>query len=252
MRGIDVDDPTLIEIHAEMVKAKPLLRSAFQSFYEQMFAAADEAGAPTEIEIELGSGGGFIKEVRPSVVTTDVRSLATLDRYLDAQNMDFDDEVVSRFYAINVFHHLPKPRLFFKELVRVLEPGGVCVLIEPHRGMFSAWLHARLHKDEYFDFSAHEWESSMAAGPMSHANQALADIIFDRDVDIFRSEFGGSLQIDHRAYCLNGLRYLLSGGVNFKQLAPSSLSGVLACIERLMSPVARYWSLHQVTVLRKL
>jgi len=251
VRGVPVDDDSLIEIHAEISRSKPLLRSAFKSFYTQMIESADQLGAPTRCEVELGSGGGFFKEIRPSVITTDVRPLRTLDRALNAEAMDINSESVSRFYAINVFHHLPNPRIFFNELIRVLEPKGVCVLIEPHVGFASSWLHSRIHEDEYFDITMQNWERPQKGGPMSGANQALADIVFGRDQDIFKAEFGSSLRIASKAYCTNGLRYLFSGGVNFRQLAPSFCASLFAGMERALAPIARHWTLHQIIILQK-
>ena len=251
VKDVPVDANSLIEIHAEIVKSKPLLRSAFYSFYDQMIDAADHAGAPTRCEVELGSGGGFLKEVRPSVITTDVRQLDSLDRVLDAEAMEMSSKSVSRFYAINVFHHLANPRLFFNELIRVLEPNGVCVMIEPHSGLVSSWLHSKIHADEYFDLSMATWERPIKGGPLSNANQALADIVFQRDRDLFEKEFGLHLKIVSEAYCLNGLRYLFSGGVNFRQMAPTFCNSLLRGLERALSPAAKHWTLHRLIVLQK-
>lgn len=251
VRGVPVDDDSLIEIHAEISRSKPLLRSAFKSFYTQMIEAADHLGAPTRCEVELGSGGGFLKDIRPSVITTDVRPMGTLDRALNAEAMDIRSESVSRFYAINVFHHLPNPRFFFKELIRVLEPKGVCILIEPHTGLVSSWLHSRIHEDEYFDITMQNWERPQKGGPMSGANQALADIVFERDRHVFQEEFGSGLRIASTDYCMNGLRYLFSGGVNFRQLVPTFCNPLLCATERAFAPVARHWSLHQIIALQK-
>jgi ubiquinone/menaquinone biosynthesis C-methylase UbiE len=78
---------------------------------------------------------------------------------LDAQAMNLADNTVRCIYAINVFHHLPDPDLFLVELVRVLQPGGGCILIEPHCGFVSSLVHRHLHSDEYFDPDAPEWRT---------------------------------------------------------------------------------------------
>jgi hypothetical protein len=44
----------------------------------------------------------------------------------------------------------------------------------------------------------------------------------------------------------------MSGGVNFRQLAPSAIEPLLVRSERLAKPLSRHWSLHQATVIRKL
>lgn len=251
VRGVNVDDNRLLEIHAQVLKDKPLLKSAFQSFYEQMAKSCDKWLPAAGLEVELGSGAGFFRDVRPGLVTSDVRRAAHIDRVLDAQNLDLADGSVRCIYAINVFHHLPDPERFFSELDRVLAPMGGCILVEPHGGFSSALLHRYLHTDERFDPDAPQWKNTEIAGPLSGANQALAHIVFKRDRKKFEASFGRSLEIVSISYAQNGPRYFLSGGLNFRQLLPSWMDGPMRVLEQLASPLARHWSLHQVIVLRK-
>ena len=251
VRGVDVDDNTLLEIHSDILKRKPLLRSAFNTFYRNMSDHCDAHFRVEGLEIELGSGAGFFKSTRPAIITSDVRKSPRIDIELDAQAMPFPDESVRCIYAINVFHHLPDPELFFHELIRVLKPGAGCILIEPHGGPSSAFLHKHLHTDEYYDLSAANWRTCDISGPLSGANQALAHITFTRDRQQFIAKFGNKLEIIHRGYELNALRYLLSGGLNFRQLFPSFLERPLSILEYLGRPLAHYWSLHQIIVIRK-
>ncbi len=173
-RQVEVDDKLLLSIHRQILQEKRLLRSAFLDFYREMTGACDRHFEGEGTEIELGSGAGFLKDVRPQVVTTDVRSAPHIDRHLDAMNMALSDRSARCVYAINVFHHLPDPDRFFQELLRVLVPGGGCVLIEPHSGPLSSIVHKRLHKDEYFDPDESGWKNDKIRGPLSGANQALA------------------------------------------------------------------------------
>jgi SAM-dependent methyltransferase len=249
--GVNVDDNSLLDIHISILREKPLLRSAFETFYRDMAGLCDRFFSVAGIEVELGSGAGFFKSLRPALITSDVRKGPHIDIELNAQAMILSDDSVRCVYAINVFHHLPDPEIFFAELGRVLHPGGGCILIEPHGGFASSLLHRHLHSDEHFDPDAPGWQTSDIGGPLSGANQAMAHIVFQRDLKRFEATHGARLEIVHRAYELNALRYLLSGGLNFRQLAPSFIASPLAFIEKLASPLARYWSLHQVVVIRK-
>jgi SAM-dependent methyltransferase len=251
VQGVDVDDNDLLLIHRNILQGKSLLRSAFTTFYKDMAGKSDGLLVGDGIELELGSGAGFFKSLRPQLITSDVRKGPHIDMEVDAQQMTFADSSVRCIYAINVFHHLPDPERFFAELERVLQPGGGCILVEPHGGFFSALLHRHLHTDEHFDAKAAGWKTSDIQGPLSGANQALAHIVFTRDLQRFNETYGQKLEIVHRGYELNALRYLLSGGLNFRQLLPAWSAGVLALIERLGSPLARHWSLHQMIVIRK-
>lgn len=251
VRGVDVDDNRLLDVHSAILREKKLLRSAFETFYRDMASLCDRFLSAAGTEVELGTGAGFFKELRPALITSDVRKGPHIDMELDAQAMALADNSVRCVYAINVFHHLPDPELFFAELTRVLRPGGGCILIEPHGGYASALLHRHLHSDEHFDTGAQGWRTAHIGGPLSGANQAMAHIVFQRDVARFEAMYGNKLEIVHRGYELNALRYLLSGGLNFRQLLPSFMTYPLAVIEKLLSPLARFWSLHQVIVIRK-
>ena len=203
------------------------------------------------LEIELGTGAGFFKKLKPKLLTTDIRIGPGIDMELDAQAMKLDDGSVKCIYAINVFHHLPEPDKFFAELVRVLQKGGGCILIEPHSGYCSELLHRYLHDNEFFDLNAKEWQTVEINGPLSGANQALAEIVFKRDLKKFEQRYGHSLEIIHKGFELNALRYFFSGGLNFRQFLPSVLAKPLQWTELICRPLARYWSLHQVIVIRK-
>lgn len=250
-RGIHVDDHGLLDIHADILRDKRLLRSTFETFYRDMADLCDRFLVAEGLEVELGAGAGFFKTLRPALITSDIRKGAGIDLVLDAQSMALADNSARCLYAINVFHHLPDPELFFAELVRVLRPGGGCILVEPHGGFASALLHRYLHREEHFDPTAPGWRTTQICGPLSGANQAMAHIIFNRDLARFQATHGQSLELVHRAYELNGLRYIMSGGLSYRQILPSWMERPLALIEKLLTPLARYWSLHEVIVLRK-
>ena len=251
VHGVAVDDNALLAIHMEVLRKKPLLRSAFETFYRIMMGLCDRLLAPHGIEVELGSGAGFFKSMRAGLVTSDIRKGMHIDMELDAQRMQLADASVRCIYAINVFHHLPNPELFFAELCRVLVPGGGCILVEPHNGLCSALLHRNLHTDESFVPDAASWKTTDISGPLSGANQAMAYIVFTRDLARFNSLYGHTLEIAHQGYVLNALRYLISGGLNFRQLLPSVFEPVLRTLEYACKPLARHLSLHQVIVIRK-
>jgi SAM-dependent methyltransferase len=251
VRAVDVDAPDFISVHAQILREKPILHDTFRHFYLQMSRLCDAYVTGSGREIELGSGAGFFPDVRPAVEKSDIRTLPGVSLVLDAQKMDLADSSVRCIYAINVFHHLPEPQLFFSELKRVLSPGGGCILIEPHGGPASAALHRRLHKDEYFDADAIEWSNTNIRGPLSGANQALSSIVFDRDLAKFEREHGQDLHLVHREYCTNSLRYLVSGGLNFRQLLPNASAGALRGVEMCLSPLARFWTFHHALVLRR-
>lgn len=252
VRNICVDENLLLEIHRKIVQKKKLLHSAFNTFYRLMTDCCDEFLTAKGLEIELGSGSGFFKNVRPRLITSDIRTAKYIDMILDAQKMNLKNNSVRVFYGINVFHHLPKPEKFFKEAIRSLKTGGGIILIEPHNGFISSTVHKLLHKNEYFDNKMPGWQNYQIKGPLSGANQALSHIVFIRDRKIFEKKFGGKLIITHQGYVNNWLRYFFSGGVNFKQLLPSFFEKPFIVIEKILSPFAKHLSLHHIIVIKKI
>lgn len=251
LAGVDIDSPDLMDVHRQILSEKPLMRHVFTEFYTQCVALNRKYFSGTGSEIELGAGVSLFKQVFPQVISTDIKPSPHLDRVLDAQAMDLPAASVRAFYAINCFHHLPEPRKFFAELDRVLVPGGGAILIEPYYGAFARLLYTHVHTQEGFDLSQRAWESGLGAGQfMSDANQALSNIVLVRDRAIFEREFP-TLEIVHQATLSNYLRYLLSGGVNFRQLIPGLLEGAVKGLEWVLRPVEASLALHYVIVIRR-
>lgn len=250
VRDVDVDDNDLLILHRQILLDKPMMRHVFEDFYDEMINCRDQYLCKSGSEIELGSGAGFFKSILPSLITSDIRKGEHIDCVLDAQDMSLEDNSVRCIYAINVFHHIPSPQLFFSELIRVCKTGGGCILIEPHSGPVSSFIHSKIHKDEYFNKTEEGWNNVNINGPLSGANQALAHNIFERDKEQFKKLYGESLEIVEIKPLTNGLRYILSGGVNFRQLAPSFIEPLLRIIEWGLSPLSNWLSLHQIIVIR--
>jgi len=54
-----------------------------------------------------------------------------------------------------------------------------------------------------------------------------------------------------QGYELNGLRYLISGGLNFRQLLPSFMDRPIKSLESSGRFLASKWALHEMIVIRK-
>lgn len=251
IKNLDVDSDELIDAHKKNIEKKILLRSAYLYFYKKMQRLSRKYFFVDGHEIELGSGISFFKEIHPKLKTSDIRNVKGLDYYLDAQAMEpIKNNSVRIIYAVNVLHHLPDPNQFFNELVRVLKKGGGCIIIEPHNGLFSRLIHKYLHKDESYDTEG-SWENNHINGPLSGANQALSYIIFERDKEKFEKMYGHDLEVINKSYNLNGLRFFLSGGLNFIQLVPSFMNKPIQFFEKILAPIAKHWTLTRTIVIRK-
>jgi SAM-dependent methyltransferase len=247
--SMDVDGSERMVMHARILQSKPMLKRVFAEFHH-LFRELDlKYLSGTGLRIELGAGVAPVRDTYPDVLATDIVDATGLDRTLDAQAMDLPDNSVRAFYGQNCFHHFPDPSMFFTELERTLVPGGGAILIEPYHGPVASWMYARLFATEGFDKNFPTWEVP-ATGPMNGANQALSYIVFRRDAAQFRNRFP-RLQIAYQAPCRNHFEYLLSGGLNFRQLVPDGLSFLVRGGQWLTRPLNRWISLHHVVVIRK-
>lgn len=250
MSDVQIDSAQRFAAHEAVLQKKAMLRGVFREFHDLLMALdrrhfGDTAG----LRIELGAGVAPIRASYPDVLATDVVENAALDRTLDAQSMDLPDGSVRTFYGQNCFHHLPDPARFFGEVIRVVNPGGGVILIEPYHGPAASFLFKRLFKTEGFDKAMPGW-SAPIDGPMQGANQALSYIVFERDRDVFERTYP-QLEIVESMPLGNYVRYLLSGGLNFRQLAPNASIPFLTLVERVLSPLRAQLALHHIVVIRR-
>jgi len=240
----DLDDPATTLLHAEIVQNKPFLRKLYIDFYKQF---RKSVSAPDEkVLVELGSGGGFIKEVIPNVITSDILELPNVDKVFSAFDMPFEEETVDAFFMVDVLHHITNPRAFFIEALRRLKVGGKVVMIEPANTLWSRFIYKNFHH-ELFDPQG-RWGLE-ETGPLSQGNGAIPWIIFCRDRLIFEREFPALRIISMRNH--TPLRYLLSGGLTLRQLVPSCTYPLVKAAEYLLSPLNNWLGMFQTIELKK-
>jgi SAM-dependent methyltransferase len=249
VRLADLDGEGRLKAHAAVLKRKRILAGVFAEMNALFLTLEARYLMGNGARVELGAGVAPLRAADPTVRSSDVLPSPDLDLVVDAQQMPFANGEVKTLFGQNCFHHFPEPRRFFREVIRVVPPGGGVVLIEPYYGPLASALFKRMFASEGFDKRAKAWEVP-AQGPMRGANQALSFLVFVRDRALFEREFP-ELEIVHAAPLRSYLRYLFSGGLNFRPLVPEQLVPALRLLEVLLTPFERFLALHHVIVLRR-
>lgn len=239
----DLDAVSTTKLHGEIIQKKRFLKKLYIDFYKQFLSAPREPGG---LLVELGSGGGFLKELIPNVITSDILHIEGIDLCFSALSMPFSNNSVCAFFMVDVLHHLPDPRLFFKEAERCLKIGGRCIMIEPANTLWARFIYQNFHHEGFDPDGGWSFEGER---PLSDANGAIPWIIFCRDRERFDKEFPG-LEIVNLSF-LTPFRYLLSGGVSMRSLLPSLLYNVVKGIEWLLSPLNKYLGMFMRIELKK-
>lgn len=249
LKGIDPDSNELLVAHSRILFEKPMMKAVFREFYDVCINFDNKYFKGEGKRVEIGAGVSFFKKIYPEILTTDIKNAPNLDLVVDALNMPFENKSIRAIYGINCFHHFPDPEKFFRELDRVLTTGGGCVLIDPYYGFIAKRFYSKIFESEGFDMTQKIWTNELL-GYMNGANQALSYIVLKRDLDKFHRLFP-NLEIIIQKPIDNYLRYLFSGGLNFKQILPTFTSPLIKIIEFTLKPINKIFALHHIIVIRK-
>jgi SAM-dependent methyltransferase len=232
----DLDDPARVEALRRQIRSKPALERWYLECYAKQ--AACVARCPREgAVLELGSGAGFLKEVLPDVVTSDVLPYAGVEQVVDAARLPFADASLRAILMLNVLHHLPDTEAFFREAERCLVPGGRIFIVDQYLGWISTPVLRYLHH-EPCDPGASRWGFD-SSGPLSGANGALAWIVFERDRALFEQRFP-RLRIEAcRPH--SPLRYFLAGGLKRWSLLPGVAFPLASALDAALARWSPRW-----------
>jgi len=220
---LPVDDPKTTLIRRAIVKQKGFLKSIYLEWYELILAYLQEA----EVVLELGSGPGFLKKLRPATITSEIIHVPGVSLIANGCQLPFAQHSLDAIVMTNVLHHIPDVSAFFDEASFCVRPGGKIILVEPWRSKWSEWVYQTIHPEPFLP--DRDW-SLLEGGPLSSANGALPWILFCRDKKTFETKHPDwEISI---AKPLMPFSYLASGGVSLRSFVPSWCYSAFRLLER--------------------
>lgn len=241
-----LDTPGTTLFHAKLIQRKIFLKNIYIDFYNRILNCLGSKNKNGFI-VELGSGGGFIKEIIPTVKTSDFMKLPNLDLQFSALKMPFKKNSVNAFLMIDVLHHIPDANKFFEEVNRCLKQNGQLIMIEPANTLFGALISKYLHHEPYLPMSK-DWKFK-SSGPLSGANLALPWIIFFRDRQKFEKKYKYFKVVKLEAH--TPFSYVISGGLTLPSLLPGFTYPLIRSIEFLLTPFNKYLGMFYTISLEK-
>ena len=243
-KGVHIDDPKTTILRSRIIQEKAFLRKLHHEWYEWLIKQIPDL--PGKV-LELGSGGGFLRDFLPESITSDIFPIPNVKLVIDGCYLPINDQSLKSIIMVNVFHHIPEVKKFLAEAERTIRPGGAIMMIEPWATLWANFVYKVFHQ-EPFDIYAENWHF-VSSGPLSGANGALPWIVFSRDRNLFNANFSGlqleSITLDYP------LSYIASGGVSFRSFMPSWSFDLCRRFERMLKPFMGRLAMFARIVIRR-
>jgi SAM-dependent methyltransferase len=248
LRNIDPSSAEYLTIQREIILSRKLVKETYLSWYHSMQQAVVHYGSSgSTFSLEFGSGGGFIKDVIPDVITSDITPVQGIDSVIDARHIPFRDNSLNAIFMTHVFHHIPDIESFFREANRVLTTGGIIAMVEVAATPFARFFFSNFHPEPFVP-TAENWNFSQD-NAMLDSNQALSWIVFKRDIKRFQTMYPEFEVCEIQL--LPWFSYFVSGGVTKPYLIPNVLAPLFRFVDLALSPLNRLFALHWRIIIRK-
>jgi len=210
----DLDSHSTTALHSRIIQKKTYMRKLYVEFSNH-FKKSISDDIKAKVVVELGSGGGFIKEIIPNTITSDIANLENISIQFSGLMIPFQRHKVDAFVMFDVLHHISDVRLFFRELNRCLRIGGKIIMIEPASTLWSSFIYKNFHHEPFNPSGGWGFKKD---GRLSSANGAIPWIVFCRDKQRFEKEFPSMEVLKLKNH--TPFRYLISGGCFHETITP--------------------------------
>jgi SAM-dependent methyltransferase len=186
--------------------------------------------------LELGSGGGNIKEIIKKCITSDQFKKKRIDRIENIYKINFQKNSLSNVILIDVFHHLKFPALALEQIHRVLIKKGRIIMIEPAMGLIPRIIYKLFHYEPNgFEINI-DWQKKPLLTPNAKsyfAAQSLPWRAFVLKELNLNNKF--SVKIIKP---FSDFSFLLSGGYTFRSFYPKVIYPIIKYIDKILTKVS--------------
>ena len=219
-----IKSPFDISDNKTLAEVEEIFRSTREDFFtnrnrnlhfllEKRYSHIDQILTNCDQILEVGSGAGFSKLfIKRDFISSDIANNEWIDECFSAEKIPFNSGTLDAIFVCDTILHLDNPVKFFKEVQRVLKPGGLFIIQEinlslVHKMLIKSLKHCAYNfkKDLYLE------KNELESGAFS-SNAANLELILS-NTNQFDKEFGFEKKTDTKN---EFLIYLLSGGVTAK------------------------------------
>jgi SAM-dependent methyltransferase len=243
-----INHKNLDEKNRKVYKKKQVIRQIYKDYYALILSQImDDERHPI---LEIGSGGGNIKEVIPQCVTSDQFKDDKIDLIENIYNLSFKNESVSNIVFLDVFHHLEFPALALKEINRVLIKNGRIIMIEPGMGVIPKIIYKIFHVEPLGLKKKINWVEIPNSIPGSNDYFAAQSVpwraFVKKEIDL-NDKFKIKL-----IKPFSDFSYLCSGGYSYPSFYPFFLYRFMKKIDSILSSISlKIFSARMLVVLEK-
>ena len=201
-----------------------------------------------QINLEIGSGFGYLKNFTPNLITSDFPKNDFVDKEVNAYSIDDKSNFYDNIILIDVFHHLEFPKKALNQFHRVLKKNGQLIIADVHLGFIPKMIFKFFHHEPVnFKTKISLFDEKLEINKY-FSNQSYYQRIILEDEEKIRSNYFNVKQ----TYNWSDFRYIFTGGFSNKQYLPNIFLSMIHLLDKkIFNFFPKIFSVRGITILQK-